>query len=140
MADATDSGVHVVVTDASTTIVITWKEFAEANYAVEQALKFFNGAPLMKRLRGTAELLPVERNIVADIIEGKIKRPSHRVAQPSTHSRKLILAMAVAEAMFKDTPRKAAISDVAKANGASVATVSKAFSDSAHLFPGLPNK
>jgi hypothetical protein len=122
--------------DDGKAIPMTLEEFAQAHYAVEQALKFFNYEPLKKRLR-TATPLALELNIFVDIFEGKIKKPKHRMAKPNTRSRKLCLALSVVAKIIKNVPRKAAIRDVAKASGASTSTVSTALRDNAHLFPGL---
>lgn len=75
-------------------IPVTWEEFAQAYVAVEQALKFFDFAPLEERLR-TATPLPLELSIAADIISGKLKRPAHRRADPMLQSRRQYLAFSV---------------------------------------------
>ena len=51
---------------------VTLEELAQADYAVEQALKFFNYAPLVNRLR-SAEPFRLELNVAADIISGKAR-------------------------------------------------------------------
>ena len=51
---------------------MTLEELAQADYAVEQALKFFNYAPLVNRLR-SAEPFRLELNVAADIISGKAR-------------------------------------------------------------------
>jgi hypothetical protein len=125
-------------TDGDATVAMTLKEFAEASYVVEQALKFFNYAPLLERLRSAATLLSVERSIAADIIEGKVKRPKHRpLAWADARSRKLYLAVSVAAVIAKGISRKAAVKDVAEANGRKISTISTAFRENQHLFPGL---
>jgi hypothetical protein len=131
---------RAALTDGDATIPMTLEEFAQAYCAVEQALKFFNYAPLIERLRTSMPLLGLERNIAANLIEGKIKKPKHRVAQPKTSSRKLGLALSVAMAMSQGVPRKAAVSDVAKANRVSKSTVSTALRENINHFPNLTNK
>ncbi|HEY3223428.1 MAG TPA: hypothetical protein VGJ76_06525 [Pseudolabrys sp.] len=125
--------------DGGEPIVTSLEEFGQAHLAVEQALKYFNYAPLLERLH-TARSLPLELSIAAGIIEGKIKKPRHRVAQPSVRMRKVYLALSVAEAMLKGTPRKAAISDVAEENDVSASTVSTAIRENMGWFDNLVSK
>jgi hypothetical protein len=62
------------------------------------------------------------------------------VAQPSVRMRKVYLALSVAEAMLKGTPRKAAISDVAEENDVSASTVSTAIRENMGWFDNLVSK
>jgi hypothetical protein len=129
--------------DGGEPIAMTLEEFGQAHLAVEQALKFGNYAPLVKRLRGSGALLGLERNMAADIIAGGgFKKPKHRMAQEPgvLRFKRLYLALSVAEAMLKGTPRKAAVIDVAEENRVSTSTVSTAFRENIGLFPGLINK
>ena len=117
------------------TIPMTIEEYAQMHDAVEQAFKFFNYAPLAKRLRNAAPLR-LELNIAADIISGKHKRPKHRMARPEMlRSKRRYLAVSVLLARHKGLLRKAAVADVAKEARVSVSTVHAAIRENPDLFP-----
>ena len=122
-------------------IPMTWEEYAQAWCAVEQALKFFDYAPLVKRLRDAGSLLPLERSIAADIISGKLKRPKHRVAKSEmVRSRQRYLAWCVLAKLSEGLLRKAAISKVVEEEHASASAVSAAVQAFPDMFAGWPNK
>jgi hypothetical protein len=116
-------------------------EFGQAEYAVEQALKFGNYGPLEERLcRPGARHLPLELDIAAKIITGKIKRPKHRIAQDPKvlQSKRWYLAFCVRVAMDQNNPLKAAVDDVAKENRVSPSKVYTAVRENPDLFIGCP--
>jgi hypothetical protein len=122
-------------------IPMSLEEFGQAEYAVEQALVYGNYAPLEERLRvPSAKHLPLELNIAADIIAGKIKRPNHRIPQhpEALNIKRIYLALCVRVMMDKRKPRKAAVTDVAKENRVSPSTVSAAVRENPGLFIGCP--
>jgi hypothetical protein len=100
----------------SGTVVMSLEEYAQADYAVEQALKFGNYGPLFERLRTPGAKHPWELSVTADIGEGKIKRPRHRIPQDPRvlRSKRWYLALCVRVAMDQGKPLKAAVADVAK--------------------------
>lgn len=68
---------------------------------------------LIEMLRSGAELSPEARNLLADILDGKLKHPKHRPPRSDTHHRHLLIADRVRE-LARDRPLKAAKLDVAK--------------------------
>jgi hypothetical protein len=89
--------------------VMSLEEFAQADYAVEQALKFGNDGPLKARLRTPgAKLLPLELNTFVDIAEKKIRRPRHRIPQDPRvlRSKRFYLALCVRSRWTKATHSK----------------------------------
>jgi hypothetical protein len=123
------------------TIVMSLEEFGQADYAVEQALKFGNYGPLEERLcQPGAKHLSLELDIAAKIMTGKIKRPKHRIAQDPgvLRSKRFYLALCVRVAMDQGEPLKAAVADVAKESRVSASTVRAAVRENPDLFIGCP--
>jgi hypothetical protein len=119
------------------------EEFAQADYAVEQALKFGNDGPLKARLRTPgAKLLPLELNTFVDIAEKKIRRPRHRIPQDPRvlRSKRFYLALCVRVAMDQGNPLKAAVADVAKECSVGRAKVYAAVQENPDLFIGCSSK
>jgi hypothetical protein len=119
------------------------EEFGQAEYAVEQALKFGNYGPLEERLcRPGARHLSLELDIAAKIMTGKIKRPKHRIAQDPgvLRTKRFYLALCVRVAMDQNKPHKAAVADVAKENRVSASTVHAAVRENPDLFIGCSCK
>ncbi len=96
-----------------------------AELAVEQALGG-DFAPLVERLRTATVLLVHEREVAADIIDRKIRRPRRRPPGPGTQTKNLVLALKVAALMSTGMVRKAAVAKTAEDNGEGVSTVDKA--------------
>jgi len=121
-------------------IPMTLEEFGQAEYAVEQALNFGNYVPLEERLCGPGVKLPLELNIAAKIMTGKIKRPNHRIAQPPEMLRfkRQYFALSVRVMIDKGKALKTAVSDVAQENGVSKSTVSGAVRENPDVFAGCP--
>jgi hypothetical protein len=117
------------------TIVMSLEEFAQADYAVEQALEFGNYGPLQERLHTPGVKLPLELSIAADIWAGKIKRPSHRTPHPENlRTKYMYLALCVRVRMDKNELLKAAVATVEKENRVSVSTVYTAVRENPDLF------
>lgn len=124
---------------ADDAVPMTLEEFAKADFAVEQALRFGKFEALAERLRTAETLLHIERTIAADIISGKLKRPAHRIAKEpeALRFKELFLALCVRVAMDKELPRKAAVAEVAKERGFSVSKVQKAAAKHPEMFATL---
>jgi hypothetical protein len=126
----------------SGTVVMSLEEYAQADYAVEQALKFGNYGPLFERLRTPGAKHPLELSVTADIGEGKIKRPRHRIPQDPgvLRTKRFYLALCVRVAMDQGNCRKAAVADVAEKNRVSASTVHAAVRENPDLFIGCSYK
>jgi hypothetical protein len=103
---------------------ITLEEFAQAELAVEEALRG-NAALLAERL-GTGKALPIECVVAAAILEKKLRKPSHRPADQGMSGNRFLLAFDVNELMRGGEPEKSAVSKVAQAAGVSISSVRKA--------------
>jgi hypothetical protein len=123
-------------------IPMTLEEFGQAEYAVEQALEFGNYGPLKERLRTPGAKLPLELSIAADIIERKIKRPSHRIPQrpEDLRAKRMYLALCVRVMMDQGNPLKAAVADVANESRVSPSKVYTAVRENPDLFIGCSYK
>lgn len=127
MADefAKFAGIFPIARAAEGTAPInTLEEFAQAELAVEEALRG-NAALLAERL-GTGKALPIECVVAAAILKGELRKPAHRPADPGTSGKNYLLALAVNELMREGETEKAAVSKVAQAAQTSISTVCKA--------------
>jgi hypothetical protein len=105
--------------------LVTLEEFAQAELAVEEALRG-NFTLLAERQRTARVLLPIERAITADILEKKLRKPNHRPADPGTSGKSFLLAFEVNKLMREGETEKSAVSRVAQAAQTSISTVRKA--------------
>ena len=104
--------------------IITLEEFAQAELAVEEALR--GSVALLAERLGAGKALPIECVVAAAILKGELRKPAHRPADPGTSGKTWRLAFAVNELMQEGEPEKSAISKVAQATGASISAVYKA--------------
>ena len=116
------------------------EDLAAADYALEQALVYGNPEPLEKRLRSDAPLLRKERDVAADIIAEKLKRPPHR---PADHPEELrnrgdhYLALCVWTLRVKGVSHERAVHQVKIDEQVSESTVRKAVRANKELFGNL---
>jgi hypothetical protein len=115
------------------------EEFAAMTLAIEEALRG-DFAPLVERLRTKTVLLPIERNTAADIIEGKLRPPKHRLARPALQTRNFILALNVAARMSVGVPEKCAVAETADEYGVEIHTVRDAIKKNPQALEGIPRR
>src|SRR5262249_29569359 len=116
---------------------VSIEEAAQADYALEEAHNG-NFKPLIERVRQHTVLLPTEREIVAAIMAGKLRRRRGRLALPAARAaEQLILALDVLQ---RPGPLKTAVIDTAKKFEVSRSAVYGAVKKHAKLFGGPPSR
>jgi hypothetical protein len=117
------------------------EDVAQAGYAIEQALGG-DLRPLADRLRGAGKLLPEERAMAADFLDGtpKIKNPAHRPVKDETRKQEMLRALSVWAEMKPGGSEKTAVKRVAEAEGISERTVRMAVAAHPEMFAGMPHR
>lgn len=119
-------------------IPMTLEEYGAAEIAVEEALRG-DSALLVKRLR-TGRALPIEQAVAADVIDKKLRKPSHRPPNPGTSTKNWLLAFEVAGLMHAGESEKSAVSVVAEKANVSNDAVHKAMRQHPVLFEGIKSR
>jgi len=103
------------------------EDYAQASFALEQALEHGMYEPLIERLRSAPFLFPAERELAADIMSGRFKRPPNRIAKHpnSLRAREFYLALCVLELRLKGMPHQRAVHKVHMDKRVSDSTIRK---------------
>jgi hypothetical protein len=110
------------------------EDFAQAHYALERTLEYGDYSPLLARMRA-GKALPDEQKLLADIYEGKVKRPANRRGAPDAlRFRDLCLAICVLDRRLKGLALKSAVMDTAEEMGETKSTVYAATKQHRDLF------
>jgi len=117
------------------------EDVAQADYALEQAMGG-DLQPLADRMRSGKKLLPEERGIAADFLDGTraIKNPDHRPASDETRKQVMLLALAVWQRMKLGETEKLAVEGVSEAEGKSERTVRAAVQAHPEMFEGMKRR
>ena len=114
-------------------------DWAQADYALEQAQDCGNFKPLCERLRTAMFLFPEERVLAADIIAGVWKRPPHRIAQnpDNLSGMEFYLALCVLTLRLEGVSHKQAVHQVIQEYKVSNSKVRKSIRKNKSLFGNL---
>ena len=97
----------------------------KALWVIARAKRERDFAPLIALLRSNAPITAEIRELLADILEGKLKFPANRPARVRTHQDHLLMALRVRQ-LASDRPTKAARADAAKEFGVTERTIKTA--------------
>jgi hypothetical protein len=97
----------------------------KALWVIARAKRERDFAPLIALLRSNAPITAEIRELLADILEGKLKVPANRPASLSTHLHHLLMALRVRQ-LASDRPTKAARVEAAKEFGVTERTIGTA--------------
>jgi hypothetical protein len=116
-------------------------DVAQADCALERALGG-DLRPLADRLRSAKKLLPTERAMAADFLDGtrKLKNPAHRPVQNETRKLTMLLALAVWHQMKLGAAEKTAVRNVSKTEAKSESTVRSSVAAHPEMFAGTPRR
>jgi len=105
-----------------------------------RAAKEGDVAPLADKLRGNTDLSPELRQLAADIIEGKFKRPRHRQRKITTLVRYLMMAEHVRTGARKYGKKHAAVRSAMDEFHCDERTITRAMAQERKFFQELRNK